>query len=320
MKYLITGGAGFIGIKLVEKLLKKKENKIYIIDNLLKKTDNKKLLKILKNKNVKLIQKDLNLIADYLKIYNFDYIFHFAAILGVKKVIDNPFITLKDNILTTINLINFSKKQKKLQKICFTSTSEVYAYTLKKKLAKYPTPEDIDFLISKDYNPRTSYLLSKIVGEYLMNYSRLNFVIFRPHNIFGPQMGFAHVIPQLTKKILKHNKKKITIYNSKHKRTFCNIDFAIELIFNISHKKKLTEKIFNIGSPEKEISIMKLAQKIKKILNSKNQLVSSNLQKDSSPEKRRPNMKRSLDYLGINHNFEKGLKETVLWYKGYYRK
>ena len=78
---------------------------------------------------------------------------------------------------------------------------------MKKKLAKYPTPEDIDFLISKDYNPRSSYLLSKIVGEYLISYSRLNFVIFRPHNIFGPQMGFAHVIPQLTKKILKYNKK-----------------------------------------------------------------------------------------------------------------
>ena len=319
MKYLITGGAGFIGIKLVEKLLKNKENKIYIIDNLSKKTDNKNLLKILKNKNVKLIQKDLNLITDYLKIYDFDYIFHFAAILGVKKVIDNPFITLKDNILTTINLINFSKKQKKLKKICFTSTSEVYAYTLKKKLAKYPTPEDIDFLISKDFNPRSSYLLSKIVGEYLISYSRLNFVIFRPHNIFGPQMGFAHVIPQLTKKILKYNKK-ITIHNSKHKRTFCNIDFATELIFNISHKKKLTNKIFNIGSPEKEISIMELAQKIKKILNSKNQLISSNLQTDSSPEKRRPNMKRSLNYSRTNHNFEKGLKETVLWYKEHYKK
>ena len=72
MKYLITGGAGFIGIKLVEKLLKKKENKIFIIDNLSKKTDHKNLHKILKNKNVKLIQKDLNLISDYLKIYNFD--------------------------------------------------------------------------------------------------------------------------------------------------------------------------------------------------------------------------------------------------------
>ena len=61
--------------------------------------------------------------------------------------------------------------------------------------------------------------------------------------------------------------KKIIIHNAKHKRTFCNIEFAIDLIFNISHKKKLTNKIFNIGSPEKEISIMELAQKIKKILN-----------------------------------------------------
>ena len=315
MKYLITGGAGFIGIKLVEKLLKNKENKIYIIDNLSKKTDNKNLLDILKNKNIKLIQKDLSSISNYLKIYDFDYIYHFAAILGVKKVINNPFITLKDNILTTINLINFSIKQKKLKKICFTSTSEVYAYSLKKKLAKYPTPEDIDFLISKDFNPRSSYLLSKIVGEYLINYSKLNFVIFRPHNIFGPQMGFAHVIPQLTQKILNHNKRKIIIHNAKHKRTFCNIEFAIDLIFNISHKKKLTNKIFNIGSPEKEISIMELAQKIKKILNSKNQLIFSNSQKDSSPEKRKPDMKRSLKYSKINHNFEKGLKETVIWYK-----
>ncbi len=57
--------------------------------------------------------------------------------------------------------------------------------------------------------------------------------------------------------------KKIIIHNAKHKRTFCNIEFAIDLIFNISHKKKLTNKTFNIGSPEKEISIMELAQKIK---------------------------------------------------------
>ena len=320
MKYLITGGAGFIGIKLVEKLIKNKFNKIYIIDNLSKKTDNKILLKILKNKNVKLIQKDLNQISDYLKIYNFDYIYHFAAILGVQKVIDNPLITLKENILTTINLINFSKKQKKLKKICFTSTSEVYAYTLKKKLAKYPTPEDIDFLISKDFNPRSSYLLSKIVGEYLMNYSGLNFVIFRPHNIFGPQMGFAHVIPQLTKKILEYNKRKIIIHNLKHKRTFCDIEFAIELIFNISHKKNLINKTFNIGSPEKEISIMQLSQKIKKILNSKNQFISSVSQKHDSPEKRRPDMKRSLGHAMLKHDFEKALKETVLWYKAYYAK
>ena len=318
MKYLITGGGGFIGASLVERLIKNKDNHIYIIDNFSKKNDNKNLLNLIKNKNVKLIQKDLNQISDYLKIYDFDYIYHFAAILGVQKVINNPYITLKENILTTINLINFSTKQKKLKKICFTSTSEVYAYTLKKKLAKYPTPEDIDFLISKDFNSRSSYLLSKIVGEYLINYSGLNFVIFRPHNIFGPQMGFAHVIPQLTEKMLKNDNKKIIILNSRHKRTFCNINFAIELIFNISHKKNLIKKIFNLGSPDKEISIMQLSQKIKKILNSKNQLISSVSQKNNSPEKRKPDMKRSLAHTRLQHDFEKGLKETVLWYKEYF--
>ena len=319
MKYLITGGAGFLGIKLTEKLLRNKKNKVYIIDNFSKKKINKNILKIFKNKKVKLIKKDLNFISDYLKVYDFDFIFHFAAILGVQKVIDNPLITLKDNIQTTINLINFSKKQKNLKKICFSSTSEVYAYTLKKKIAEYPTPENVDFLISKDFNPRSSYLLSKIVGEYLINYSKLKFIIFRPHNIFGPDMGFAHVIPQLTKKFLENNNRKVLVNNANHKRTFCNIDFAIDLIFNISHNKKLTKKIFNVGSPEKEISIMNLAKKIKKVLGSNKKLISSNIQKDDSPEKRRPNMNRGLKYAKLKHNFEKGLKETVLWYKGYYK-
>ena len=318
MKYLITGGAGFIGINLVQKLLKNKSTKIYILDNYSKKNE-KVSASFFKNKNVTLIQKNLNDISNYLKIYDFDYIFHFAAILGVKKVIENPFTTLKDNILTTIALINFSKKQKKLKKICFTSTSEVYSYSLKKKLAKYPTPENVDLLLSKDYNPRSSYLLSKIVGEYLLNYSKLNYVIFRPHNIFGPNMGFIHVIPELTKKFLTDKTFDVMVQNSKHKRTFCFIDFAIELMFNISHNKKSEKKIYNIGSPEKEISILDLAKKIKKILKSRKNLTTSNLIESNSPEKRKPNMKRSIKYSKVSHNFDDGLRETVLWYKNYYK-
>ncbi len=80
MKYLITGGAGFIGIKLTEQLLKNKKNKVYIIDNFLKTSENESLLKIFKSKKVKLIQKNLINISDYLKVYDFDYIYHFAAI------------------------------------------------------------------------------------------------------------------------------------------------------------------------------------------------------------------------------------------------
>jgi len=318
MKYLITGGAGFIGIGLAEKLVKKKENKIFLIDNFSKKTNHENLKKLLKNKNIKLIKNDLNKISKFLKVYDFDYIFHFAAILGVKKVIDYPYDTLKNNISTTINLIEFAKKQKKLKKFCFTSTSEVYAYSLKKKLIKYPTPESVDFIIPGNYSKRSSYLLSKIVGEYLLHYSKMNYVIFRPHNIFGPQMGFAHVIPQLTEKLLKQ-KKNIKIYNSNHKRTFCFIDFAIELIFKISHSPKSSKKIFNIGSPDKEITIINLAKKIKNIIKSKTNLKVSKFKRDSSPSKRKPDMRKSLNYINSKHNFEEGLKNTVLWYNNYFR-
>ena len=318
MNYLITGGAGFLGLKLVEKLSEIKKNRIYIIDNFSKIKKNEDSLKILKKKNITLIKKDLSDILHYLKIYNFDYIYHFSAILGVEKVINNPFKTLKENITSTANLLEFSLKQKKLKKICFTSTSEVYSYTLKKKLTSYPTPENVDFLISKDFEPRTSYLLSKVVGEYLINYSKLNYVIFRPHNIFGAKMGFAHVIPQLTKKILTSKEKKILIQNSNHKRTFCHIDFAIELIYKISHNKKTSRKIFNIGSPEKEIKIIDLATKIKKILNSKKELIVNTKHRFSSPEKRRPLMSNSLKYIKSKHDFDTCLRNTVLWYKNYY--
>ena len=318
MKYLITGGAGFLGINLAEQLLENKKNKVYLIDNLSKNIQKKSLSNLIDNKNVKFIKKDLSDILDYLKIYDFDYIFHFAAILGVQKVIDNPYDTLKDNIQTTIKLINFSKKQKRLKKICFTSTSEVYAQTLEKKLAKYPTPENVDFLISKDFNPRSAYLLSKIVGEYLINFSKLNYVIFRPHNIFGPNMGFSHVIPQLTKKILNKNNNNILIANSNHKRTFCYIDFAIELILTISHVKKSSKKIYNIGSPDKDISIMQLAKKIKKILHSKKKLSNSKKLEDNSPKKRRPDMSKSLIFIDKKHNFDEGLEKTITWYKKYF--
>ena len=321
MKYLITGGAGFLGLKLTEQLLENSSNKIYIIDNLIKNSQKKTLpKKILKNNNVKFIKKDLTKISKYLKIYDFDYIFHFAAILGVQKVINNPYITLKENIQTTSNLVDFSKKQKKLKKICFTSTSEVYAKTLEKRLAEYPTPENIDFLITKDFNPRSAYAISKIVGEYLISYSNLNYVIFRPHNIFGPRMGFSHVIPELTKKIWRNRENKIFIRNFNHKRTFCYIDFAIDLMLKISHNKKTSKKIFNIGSPNKSISIMQLAKKIKKILNSKKKLYSNKMTHDNSPKNRKPNMEKSLNYTNMKHNFEDGLIKTVSWYKNFYKK
>ena len=89
------------------------------------------------------------------------------------------------------------------------------------------------------------------------------------------------------------------------------------LIYNISHKKVLNDNIFNIGSPDEEISIFQLAKKITKILNLNKKLIPSISKENNSPEKRKPDMRRSIFYSKIKHNFQKTLEETVLWYKDY---
>lgn len=319
MNYLITGGAGFIGFSLANILSNNPSNKIVIFDNLSKQSLDNDFKKIIKRKNIKFIKGDLKNISKTIKSKSFDYIYHFAAILGVIKVIQNPYTTLIENIISTKDVIEFAKKQKSLKKICFTSTSEVYASTLESGLTKYPTPEKVDFLIKGDFNERSSYALSKIVGEYLFNYSNLKFVIFRPHNIFGERMGFAHVIPQLIKKFLNKKKSFIFVDNPQHKRSFCYIDYAIQLILKISHNKKTSRQVYNVGAQNKEMSISELAKHIKKILNSNKKIIFTKaINKNYSPKKRKPQMHKSKFFINHAHNFEQGLFNTVKWYRNYY--
>ena len=98
-----------------------------------------------------------------------DIVFHLAALIAIPYSYVSPQSYVETNIQGTLNICQASIKNK-VSRVLHTSTSEVYAYTLKKKLAEYPTPENIDFLLSKDFDPRSSYLLSKIVAEYLMHY------------------------------------------------------------------------------------------------------------------------------------------------------
>jgi UDP-glucose 4-epimerase len=308
-KILITGAAGFIGLKLAEKLISNK-NKLYLVDNLSRGKFDNSFKKILKNKNVKFLKKDLTK-----KLFfkdKFDYIFHLASVVGVKNVNQDPMKTFNNNILSTLNLIR-SIKNKKKTKLVFFSTSEVYAASSKRDKIFKPSEENSDLLILKDAEPRDSYFLSKLICEKVVSLSGCKFIILRPHNIYGPRMGHSHVIPELLQKIKKNYNCKI--YSPDHTRSFCFVDDAIEQIIKLSFSNKLFNSIYNIGNMKEEIKIINLAKKIKAIVNKNCKLIRYKIT-PGSPKRRVPNMKKTVNKIKITNftSLNNGLIQTSKWY------
>tara|TARA_B100001093_G_scaffold493813_1_gene536404 strand:- start:653 stop:1615 length:963 start_codon:yes stop_codon:yes gene_type:complete len=312
---LITGGAGFIGLHLCRKLLKK-NFKIIILDNFLRGKKDDELKNLLREKRVKLIKIDLSKKYD-LKIKNLSHIFHLAGSVGVKNINKDPLGSLTNNILSLRNVININNNLKKKAKIIVFSTSEVYSPIIKRDRVKFPLKEDNEIIIENKIIDRDSYYISKIVNEKLVQFSRSDYLILRPHNIYGPRMGLSHVIPELIKKFinLKKSKKRILVFSPSHKRAFCYIEDAINQIIRLSLDKKVKNDTFNIGNMKEEVTMFNLAKKIKKIVLSK-----SSINKGSatlgSPRRRVPDMRKTekairyKKYINLNY----GLNKTIEWY------
>ena len=178
-------------------------------------------------------------------------------------------------------------------------------------------------------NPRYSYGSAKLICEILLFHylkrKNLKKIIFRPHNIYGPAMGFEHVIPELIKNIIikSNNLKRKNISLSiqgtgLETRSFCYIDDAVEAIKLIS-KKGNNNEIYNIGTNE-EINIKNLVYKISKKLKLNLKIVSGKL-RDGSTLRRRPDIKK-IKKLGHENKFNLnlGLELTVNWYKKFFLK
>ena len=146
-----------------------------------------------------------------------------------------------------------------------------------------------------------------------MQLGKKEYLILRPHNIYGPRMGYSHVIPEIIKKLC--SQKKIKVFSSFHKRAFCFIDDAINQILSLSFKKKHKNKIYNIGNMKEEINIFSLANKIKRIIKSESILVRGPITKGSPirrvPDMIKTNMKTKINYFT---KLDKGLETTIKWY------
>lgn len=314
-KALITGGAGFIGYHLSVKLISKGFH-VDILDNFTRAVKDQELLDLMNNQNVNVLNLDLLDEKNAHRIEkNYDYIYHFAAIIGVDYVLKSPFDVIIKNFLLLNNALTIAKSQSSLKKFIFASTSEVYAGTLKYYGLKFPTIESTPLTITNMDEPRTSYMLSKIYGEAACLHSRLPIMIIRPHNFYGPRMGMSHVIPQLMKKVINTDNGKIDVYSTKHKRTFCYIEDAVEIIFELTKTDKSVGGIFNIGNDDEEITMWNLAKKIIELID-RDVSINSLPNTPGSPKRRLPSISKiaTITDYKKKYSLNKGLKKTYRWY------
>ena len=315
-KMLITGGAGFIGLSLARHFLGK-GYPVDIIDNFSRGNDDVELREFAENKNTNLLNLDLLNIDSYRKLdKDYEYIFHLAAIIGVQNVLNKPYSVLKDNVLMLTNVIDYARSNSRLKRLLFASTSEVYAGTLKFFSLPLPTPENTPIALTELEHPRTSYMLSKIYGEALCQQSGIPFTIFRPHNIYGPRMGMSHVIPELLKKCVEATSGKLPVYSTSHKRTFCYIDDAVNMISNAAMMEECRNQTLNVGSLEGEITIENLAKIVIKTVG-KEMLIEPMPETPGSPTRRCPDMSKTTILTGYKPvvSVEDGVRKTYEWYK-----
>ncbi len=263
-RILVTGGAGFIGSCLAQRLADNPDNYVVVVDNLLTGSESKLPESV--HSNFRFIKADVNDYSDISAVFHtfsFDYVFHYAAVVGVKRTLANPIMVLNDlnGIRNVLNLC----KNTGVKRIYFSSSSEVYGEPVEFPQNEHTTP----------LNSRLPYAIVKNVGEaYLRAYYQefgLEFTIFRFFNTYGPKQSADFVMSKFLNAALTNQD--ITIYgDGSQTRTFSYIDDNVDACLSAFYNNLMVNDVANIGS-DYEMTILDLARKIIDVTNSKSNIV-----------------------------------------------
>src|SRR6202789_4331046 len=270
MRYLITGGAGFIGSHLSEALIARGEE-VFVLDDL--STGSVENIRHLKNnKRFHYIFDSImnkHLLAEL--VDECDVIFHLAAAAGVRLIVESPVRTIETNVHGTQNVLDAASKKKKL--VFTASTSEVYG-----KSDKIPFHEDADLVLGPTSKGRWSYAASKALDEFLAlsfwKEKKLPVIVTRFFNTVGPrQTGrYGMVLPNFVRQALAGEP--ITVYGTgKQSRCFCDVRDCVQAVQRLISNPQAIGEVINIGSTE-EVSIDHLALLVKQRTGSNSPIVS----------------------------------------------
>ncbi len=319
MKILITGGCGFIGSHLVDTLIKRETN-VEIVDDLSTgKIEN--ISRHLKNKKLNLwIDSVLNKsLIDELVAKN-DFIFHFASAVGVKKILDNPLLSIESNIEGAKNIFTSASKYKK--PVLFASTSEIYG-----KNENVPFKEDADIVLGPTFKKRWGYACSKAMDEFLAFAFKeergLNVIITRLFNTVGPRQSesYGMVLPRFVLQSLSD--KDITVFkDGTQSRCFIHVYDVVDAFLEIlDSPDKAYGEIFNIGTTE-ETTILNLAHMIKRLTNSMSKIIFINPESIYNTgfqdmEKRVPDITKINKLLNFTpkYSLEDIIKDVIKYFK-----
>ena len=269
MRNLITGGAGFIGSHLAERLLSRGDE-VYVIDNLSTgKLEN--IAHLRRNPNFHFT---LGSISEehllYPLVEKCDIVYHLAAAVGVRLIIEKPVETIETNILGTEMVLKVANQYKK--KVIIASTSEVYG-----KTSKVPFRENDDSVYGPTTKSRWSYACSKAIDEFLalayFHEKKLPIVILRLFNTIGPrQTGkYGMVVPTFVQQALLNHP--ITVFgDGSQKRSFTYVDDVVTLTILLAEDRRAEGEVFNIGNGS-EITIKELAHQVKQMTKSESEVV-----------------------------------------------
>jgi len=270
MKALITGGAGFVGSHLTEALLARGDE-VFCLDN----------LSTGSIENVEPFKGDRRfhytidsvmsepVVAEL--VDRVDVVFHLAAAVGVRLIVESPVNTIETNVHGTEMILKVANKKKK--KVMVASTSEVYG-----KSNTVPFREDADIVMGPTSKGRWSYACSKAIDEFLAlayhKEKRLPVVVFRLFNTVGPrQTGrYGMVIPNFVKQALLGHP--LTVYgDGSQSRCFTYVSDVVWVLLKLADDPRALGEVFNVGNDKQEVTILQLAQKVKERTNSKSEIV-----------------------------------------------
>jgi UDP-glucuronate decarboxylase len=288
-RILVTGGAGFVASDVATKLASDGANEVVVVDNLL--TGDVSKLPLAEHPSLRFIKCDVNRFDDISSVFYAhrpEYVFHYAAVVGVKRTTDNPVMVLRD-IDGIRNVLDLSKNMG-VKRVFFSSSSEVYGEPVEIPQNERTTP----------LNSKLPYAIVKNIGEaFLRSYQKeygLDYTVFRFFNTYGPKQSRDFVVAKFLRAALVGDD--ITLFgDGMQTRTFCYIDDNTDACLNAFRRNEVVNDVVNIGS-DQELTIKALAELIIEITGSRSKIVHLPALEEGDMTRRMPDITRMRELLG----------------------